>query len=364
MSRPVPPRILDAELTLVLRKGLRWYMTALRGDEADRGTGEFIRVRASQWAWYGVPSDMVFGACKLVAETLWQTLEQTVDPARLSVLSPPFFEATHKIYTAVAEGYIRPGAGRTRMRDDRQRLARTLVDGLPAHAVADELGLRLANSYAVVACSPLDATRGPTEGGRRFWSVVADSLLHEPRTLYLDTERSELLLVPCEACRDEGGAVRVARDLYESARAAGAPILGGVAWSPRDDVPRAASEADEVLRVVGLLGRGPGMYELRDVVVECALFRAPDLTRRLAAMVEPLELNGPDLLTTLRAFLGSDLDRRRAARALQIHTNTLDYRLRRIRELTGAAPSTPRGAQVLGAAIVARQLGAGGNRCA
>lgn len=356
-SRPVPTDVRHAELTAVLRAILRWYLDALRGDNALRSSPDFIRSHISQWSWYGVPADRVFEICKLTSDTLWQTLAQTVESAELSWLSPRFLDATHAIYAAVADGYLRPRTDHGRVKDARQRLARTLLDGAPADPFAEELGLRLADVYAVVACAPVE--RDEDEPGRlrqRFWSVVADALLQEPRTLYLSTDRSDLLLMPCDAERVEGDAKRVAHDLAESARAAEVHLLGGVAWSPRADIPHGASESSEVLRVVSLLDRGPGMYDLGDVIVECALFRSPDLARRLATMVEPLELSGPDLLTTLRVFLDGDLDRRRAARALQIHANTLDYRLRRIRDLTGVAATTPRGAQVLGAAMAARQL--------
>jgi DNA-binding PucR family transcriptional regulator len=68
-----------------------------------------------------------------------------------------------------------------------------------------------------------------------------------------------------------------------------------------------------------------------------------------------LERN-PDLTVTLETYLAHDLDRRRAAAALHVHPNTLDYRLRRIIELIGIDPSTARGLQLIGAALAARRL--------
>jgi DNA-binding PucR family transcriptional regulator len=41
---------------------------------------------------------------------------------------------------------------------------------------------------------------------------------------------------------------------------------------------------------------------------------------------------------------------------LMVHPNTLDYRLRRIQELTGLELSSARGIQILGAALTARRL--------
>jgi DNA-binding PucR family transcriptional regulator len=59
--------------------------------------------------------------------------------------------------------------------------------------------------------------------------------------------------------------------------------------------------------------------------------------RRLALgpLEDYAERRRADLLETLRTFVACDLDRRRAAERLHVHPNTLDYRLRRVEELTG-----------------------------
>ena len=94
---------------------------------------------------------------------------------------------------------------------------------------------------------------------------------------------------------------------------------------------------------------------LRDVLLEYQLTRPSDAQSELSSLLDPLDRN-PDLPHTLAVYLGHDLDRRSTAAALHVHPNTLDYRLRRIVELTGLDPSTSRGLQLLGAALAARQL--------
>jgi sugar diacid utilization regulator len=76
---------------------------------------------------------------------------------------------------------------------------------------------------------------------------------------------------------------------------------------------------------------------------------------RLADLLTPIA-GRADLLSTLEGWFEADFDRRRAAAALHVHPNTLDYRLRRIAELTGLDPGTARGLQLLGAAVTAHQL--------
>jgi DNA-binding PucR family transcriptional regulator len=121
-------------------------------------------------------------------------------------------------------------------------------------------------------------------------------------------------------------------------------------------VARAGDDAVQVLRLVTGLGRAPGLYRLDDVLLEAALSgaaRGP--AARLSSILAPLE-GAADLLATLEAYLAADADRRRTAASLNIHPNTLDYRLRRIGELTGRSPATARGLQVLGAALTVRRV--------
>jgi sugar diacid utilization regulator len=138
--------------------------------------------------------------------------------------------------------------------------------------------------------------------------------------------------------------------------AAGADVTaGGAVAHGLADITRAAAQAQDVVRLARVLGRPPGGYQLRDVLLEYQLTRPSDAQSDLARLLDPLDRN-PDLPLTLEVYLGHDLDRRKTAAALHVHPNTLDYRLRRIVELTGLDPSTTRGLQLLGAALAARRL--------
>ncbi|MBO0853766.1 MAG: helix-turn-helix domain-containing protein, partial [Nocardia sp.] len=63
------------------------------------------------------------------------------------------------------------------------------------------------------------------------------------------------------------------------------------------------------------------------------------------------------LLRTLRVFFQTDMNRKRTARLLHIHPNTIDYRLRRIGRLTGIDLSGSQGLWYLRCALVARAGG-------
>jgi DNA-binding PucR family transcriptional regulator len=104
-----------------------------------------------------------------------------------------------------------------------------------------------------------------------------------------------------------------------------------------------------------------GDLRLEEFLPELLLARSPHLAAMLEGRVfGPLESaaekGGADLLTTLDAFLVAALDRRAAADALHVHPNTLDYRLRRIEELTGLVFADPDAVMLMALAIRRRRL--------
>lgn len=79
--------------------------------------------------------------------------------------------------------------------------------------------------------------------------------------------------------------------------------------------------------------------------LECALVGADAATRAVIASKgsELLALSNEDLSTaaeTVRAFAGADLNVARAAKQMQVHPNTVRYRLQRVAATTGHDPAT------------------------
>ena len=76
--------------------------------------------------------------------------------------------------------------------------------------------------------------------------------------------------------------------------------------------------------------------QLPELLLACAPRVAERVRRRALGPLEDYATRGrADLLETIQTFVSCDLDRRRAANRLHVHPNTLDYRLRRVEELTG-----------------------------
>jgi len=105
----------------------------------------------------------------------------------------------------------------------------------------------------------------------------------------------------------------------------------------------------ERVRLVIDLGRRlnrTGLIAPEDIALEMLLTNSPDTADSLVSRVfGPLRGSAgrrASLEDTLCAFLAASTDRRATAAELQIHPNTLDYRLRRIEELTGLRLADPR----------------------
>uniref|UniRef100_UPI0040403E9D helix-turn-helix domain-containing protein n=1 Tax=Streptomyces sp. TG1A-60 TaxID=3129111 RepID=UPI0040403E9D len=88
-----------------------------------------------------------------------------------------------------------------------------------------------------------------------------------------------------------------------------------------------------------------------------AVADAPSVDARLRTPARRPE-SGPDLLVTLDAYYRHDMHRGTTATALNVHTRTLDYRLGRVRDLTGIDPGSTRGVRTLSAVVTRRLSGA------
>ncbi|MFE9647401.1 PucR family transcriptional regulator [Streptomyces sp. NPDC006365] len=140
------------------------------------------------------------------------------------------------------------------------------------------------------------------------------------------------------------------------ARALGRPCAVGTATAPLPELADALDRSRRISRAAPLCRASARLrpYTLADVFVELAVADVPFVDDWLRTMTRRLE-TGPDLLATLDAYYRHDMHRGATATALNVHTRTLDYRLRRVRELTGINPGSTRGVRAL-SAVVTRHL--------
>ncbi len=140
------------------------------------------------------------------------------------------------------------------------------------------------------------------------------------------------------------------------AQVLGRPCAAGTATSPLSEVADALDLARRISRAAPLRRASARLrpHTVSDVFVELAVADAPFVDEWLHAVGRSLQ-PGPDLLVTLDAYYRHDMHRGATAAALNVHPRTLDYRLRRVRELTGIDPGSTRGVRIF-SSVVTRRL--------
>ncbi|MFI1172795.1 PucR family transcriptional regulator [Streptomyces melanogenes] len=165
-------------------------------------------------------------------------------------------------------------------------------------------------------------------------------------------------LVPgiAESVRQHAAPHLVSDLVRDFGEALGRPCAAGTATAPASELAGALDRARRISRAAPLRRASARLrpHTLADVFVELAVADVPFADDWLRTVARRLA-SGPDLLVTLDAYYGYDMSRGPAAAALNVHPRTLDYRLRRVQELTGINPGSTHGVRIL-SSVVARRL--------
>jgi DNA-binding PucR family transcriptional regulator len=121
--------------------------------------------------------------------------------------------------------------------------------------------------------------------------------------------------------------------------------IGVGSWHPgRDGVAAGYAEAREAAEIAAAGGK-PTALAFDEVAIDSMLRSSPHAGRVLTDTLEPLReydaRRQAELVPTLRAYIGSGFNLTRSAGELCVHANTVVYRLKRIKELTGRDPHDP-----------------------
>ncbi|MEU1981208.1 helix-turn-helix domain-containing protein [Nocardia sp. NPDC019395] len=245
-----------------------------------------------------------------------------------------------------------PGAGETTCPVPRT-LAATLLSGRSAASVAREMGVVVADSYHVLALDipvPDRHTRRELLSGGPSRAVPAELVAAiSPQALALGTEDGATVLVPGEALTD-GDIDAVAGRLTREREI---PVVAVHARASRDQLPAVAEQAWEIVDLIRRLRLPAAVYRFDDLALEYQLTRPGPGRDQLGSLLDPLDEH-PELTRTLQIHIANNLNRQRTARALHIHPNTVDYRLKRIGELTGLDTNEAPGLWYLRSALVVR----------
>lgn len=245
---------------------------------------------------------------------------------------------------------------RHRLEADIQRglqadLVSAVLTGAPlAGDAASRLGLR-GEAFRVIAVGMREGDAVDNESAlARCWDTLSLHLSVSHRrapTGLVGGIVYAVLPVPADG---DGGRrlVRQAVDGYLARLAA--PLRGNVVVAVGGpakslaEVPRSRMDADRVLMVLRRSARGNSeVGEIEDMRMEVLLHRLAELASEdplapsgpLAAVLEHDAAHGTHFVATLRAYLDAFGDIARAADMLQVHHNTLRYRLQKLRQVPG-----------------------------
>lgn len=275
---------------------------------------------------------------------------------------------------AVADGYQRER--QLTLGDDlsaRLQLGRLLVDGADVAHLAEAAapaGLSVAPGYTVVAVRVAEPAMQESTPNAQLddavtrHEVVRARLMRRVRAgmlrqlgddvLWLPHGSDALVLIPWASGADDEPGDRIAQRIRESLQPLESACMAGTATARTDGggVAQATRSAIEVRDVAERLGRPWGCYTVLDLALEIQLARPGPAQRALSTLIDPLR--GESVLTeTLAVFVAENRHRQRSARALEVHPNTIDNRLRRIAALTGLNPLDQVDMTTLQAALMA-----------
>jgi hypothetical protein len=301
------------------------------------------RDRASE----GMPLEDLLHAYRLGGRIGWQSIEAAARPEEREALlvgAELLMDYIDRVSSAVSQAYLE--ASRHLVSEEERRV-RAALDALidPATPLAElrrlaqRAGLELRDEY------------------RPFAATIRGAPAHRHSELAAAL-RAQGLLALTEGDRVTG---MVAGEEAPLRAAASEQVV--VAIAEETGRGQLAAALEDMRRLADLgrrLGRA-GVIEPDALLPELLLASSPQaaatLHRRVLAPLEEYRPpRGADLVETLALHLECRLDRRATAERLHLHPNTLDYRLRRIRELTGLDTHDPDDLLLIALALRRRRM--------
>lgn len=361
--RALPREEVHGEISEIVHRNIELFATLVFERRAARES-ELAAQRhsAARRAEEGVPLDAVLHAYHVGIGMASKELFADAGPddiADVRIVTGMILDFLRRLTIAVSAAYLEERQiMESQENSGRRSLMAALVAGEDLDAVVGRTGLRLAPNYLALSLAIGEnaderglGVSGTVAGRRKLRRLQAelDRITGEPALTVIDSGGGTAL-VPCSASPPDWEHLRAAVDRIS--RVLGVELrVGGVIATPAE-VPAAVEQTAEIVRLVERSGRAPGLYRLADVLLDYQLSRPSPARRELARLLAPLS-GKPELMQTLEAYVAGGLNRRATATALAVHANTVDYRMRRVFELTGLNPADPADLPRIGAALVA-----------
>lgn len=356
----LPGEAIYGDVTTITRVCLELAASMLDGKNISAKV-EQLEEAAAGWAREGVPIDAIHNAIHagfkmgmdlVVSNLTVKDFDSFVDGSKTNI------EILHTLTSAISRAYFRElRAAVSEHHTAVHTLTSALLGGRPTSTMARECGISIAESYVVLAVSiPRHRDEhNPTLNTQ----VVARRKLRRTQAelatrcggnaLSLLSIDGGTILLPADQQRDD----ELDALIEGLSHAAQVGITATLMEATPEQIPGAVDQAHELLDMVHRLHCVTGLYRFDELALEYQLTRPGPGREYLGAVLTPLDEHA-ELLETLQLHISNNLNRQRTARALHVHTNTVDYRLKRIGQLTGFDPSQPSGLWYLRSALIAR----------
>ncbi|MDA3642536.1 helix-turn-helix domain-containing protein [Saccharopolyspora indica] len=361
----LPEEELLGDITRIIQRGMTMVVRMLRdGGAPDPKSLADLREDVLHRAEEGVPIEAVLNAHNVGVQVAWEHFSAQARPEDVPALVGVVELALRylrEITAVVSSAYFQErDVFLADAHAAQQALLSALLTGDDPSDAAARLGIQPAAGYAVldveIAEHPDESAPGTNADVARWRKLRRFRAELERRTSQPLLSRLNghggIVLLACDGATEPG--LRVHDLVMASGAAAGADVTVGAVPASVPGIPEAARTAHE-LRRIAVAGRPPGVYTLADLALDYQLTRPGPAREVLAGKLSAIE-DESDLLATLRTHFATGLNRRRTARRLHVHPNTVDYRMRKIAELTGLNPADPTDATDLRAALIARTL--------
>lgn len=356
----LPGDAIYGDVTTITRTCLELAVSMLDGQDIPEKTRK-LENAAAGWAREGVPIDTIhhavhegfrLGLDLVVSNATVTDYSALVDGAKLVV------EMLDKMTVCISMAYVRELRSVVSEHHTAvHTLTSALLGGHSTSTMARECGIEIAPAYIVLAVAipahpdeSVAALDGKVVARRKLRRVQAELATRcSDAALSLLSVDGGTVLLPAGVLSPE----QLDELLPQLSRAAQVPVSAAMVEAPTAEVPSAADQAHELLDMVQRLDCVPGLYRFDDMALEYQLTRPGPGREYLGSLLDPLD-DHPELLETLQRHISNNLNRQRTARLMHIHTNTIDYRLKRVAQLTGFDPTQPSGLWYLRSALVAR----------
>jgi DNA-binding PucR family transcriptional regulator len=358
-------RLADAEFVYqdvqaVTRSNLEAVLRSLVGDDsAVEATLVGTRERGAARVRQGISLDSFLHAARLFGQLLWEAVLEEADPAapgeREAALEMAVgvMRYVDRMSVAAAEGFLNEVQSQW---TDREVVRRDLLEDLISgrgdservRELARSLKLALADRYVAIVARGEVATAHESPDHPLAARVALRRVVEAARArlrpalpcLLVGMRQGEVVaLYPVAG---PGDMDRVVADATAfAAELADADVRVGVGGNHPGLAALADSyaEARDAAEIAGARGR---VAVFDQVLIDHVVRSTPHAERILDTTLRPLldydARRQAELVATLRAYVSSGFNLTRAAELLNVHPNTVVYRLRRIRELSGRDP--------------------------